>query len=125
MATFNKCFLLGNLVRDVELKFLPSGTAIGTFTLAVNEKTKVGEEWKDEVSYFDIVTFGKAAEACASYLGKGSPVLLSGRLRQRRWEKDGAKRSKIEIVAEYVQFLGKRKEEGAAQEAPADEDIPF
>jgi single-strand DNA-binding protein len=117
--------LLGNLVRDVEVSYTPSGTAVGKFALAVNERVKKGDEWTDEVSYFDIVTSAKTAEACANNIGKGSPVLVSGRAKQNRWEAEGgAKRSRVEFIAENVQFLGKRKEEGATQETPQD-DIPF
>ena len=133
MVTFNRVILAGNLVRDPETRFLPSGVAVTSFSIAVNRRYKSNNEVKEEVSFFDISVFGKTGENCAEYLSKGRPVLVEGRLRQRSWETDGVKRSKIEVVADNVQFLGSR---GAAAEssappatAPApesqDDDIPF
>jgi single-strand DNA-binding protein len=110
--SFNKVILMGNLVRDPELKFL-SETAVCNFSIAINDSYKKGDEWIDQVSYFDIVVFKKQAENCNEYLSKGSPVLVEGKLRQRRWEaKDGTKRSKIEIVASNVVFLGSKDDKG-------------
>ena len=132
MVAFNRVILAGNLVRDPETRFLPSGLAVTGFGLAVNYRYKSNNEFKEEVSFFDVVVFGKMGENCAEYLSKGRPVLVEGRLRQRRWEADGVKRSKIEIVADNVQFLGAPR--GASVEpgtppAPApesqDDDIPF
>ena len=127
MAQFNKCFLLGNLVRDVELRYLPSGTAVGNFTLAVNERVKKGDEWTDEVSYFDIVAFGKTAEACAEFMGKGSSSLVFGRAKQERWEKDGKKYTRVKFIADNVQFLSRREEKEGPQGSTEgeQEDIPF
>ncbi len=132
MVDFNRVILAGNLVRDPETRFIPSGTAVTSFSIAVNRRYKSNNEFKEEVSYFDVSVFGKMGENCAEYLSKGKPVLVEGRLRQRRWEADGVKRSKIEVVADNVQFLGGPR--GAAAEAPAssapapesqDDDIPF
>jgi single-strand DNA-binding protein len=119
MVSFNKVILLGNLTKDPELKYNPSGKAVTTFSIGVNEYRKQGEESK--VDYFDIVVWEKPAESCASYLKKGSGVLVEGRLRQRRWEQDGHKRSKVEIVASSVQFMPKRQT-GDAEDGG---DIPF
>jgi single-strand DNA-binding protein len=134
MVTFNRVILAGNLVRDPEIRYLPSGLSVTSFGIAVNSRYKQNNELKEDVSFFDIVVFGKLGENCAEYLSKGRPVLVEGRLRQRRWESEGAKRSKIEVVADGVQFLGSPR--GAASEAGAggsqpqgsegpDEDIPF
>jgi len=133
MVAFNRVILAGNLVRDPETRFIPTGTAVTEFTVAVNSRymSRTTNEVKEEVSYFDIVVFGKTGENCAEYLSKGRPVLVEGRLRQRRWEADGAKRSKIEVVAGVVQFLGSGR--GAASDGPSaapaadapDDDIPF
>jgi single-strand DNA-binding protein len=132
MVDFNRVILAGNLVRDPETRFIPSGTAVTSFSIAVNRRYKVNNEAKEEVSFFDISVFGKMGENCAEYLSKGRPVLVEGRLRQRRWEADGVKRSKIEVVADNVQFLGGPR--GASADAPApsgpapesqDDDIPF
>ena len=134
MVSFNRVIIAGNLTRDPETRFIPSGTAVTEFAVAVNSryKSKASNELKEEVSYFDIVVFGKMGENCAEYLAKGRPVLVEGRLRQRRWEQDGMKRSKVEIMADNVQFLGSGR--GPAQEGgfssspsqePPDDDIPF
>jgi single-strand DNA-binding protein len=134
MVTFNRVILAGNLVRDPEIRYLPSGLSVTSFGIAVNSRYKQNNELKEEVSFFDIVVFGKLGENCAEYLSKGRPVLVEGRLRQRRWESEGVKRSKIEVVADGVQFLGGPKGSAAegekggsrAQEpANADDDIPF
>jgi len=106
-ASLNKVFLIGNLTRDPELRYVPSGTAVATFDLAVNRtyNTQTGEK-KDETTFMRIVVWARRAEVCAEYLTKGSPVFVEGRLRSRSWEgKDGQKRSTIEVVANNIQFL--------------------
>src|SRR3989304_5411132 len=100
MVAFNRVILAGNLVRDPEIRYLPSGLSVTSFAIAVNSRYRQNNELKEEVSYFDIVAFGKLGETCAEYLSKGRPVLVEGRLRQRRWESEGTKRSKIEVGAE-------------------------
>ena len=127
MATFNSVVLVGNLTKDVEIRFTAGGTAVGSFSLAVNERVKNGEEWKDYANFFDVTIFGKTAEACAEHLAKGRPVLVAGRLRHERWEKDGQKHSRVKVLAEKVQFLGSKPEGAAKAEAapPVDDDIPF
>ena len=116
MVTFNRVILAGNLVRDPETRFLPSGVAVTSFSITVNRRYKSNNEVKEEVSFFDVSVFGKTGENCAEYLSKGRPVLVEGRLRQRSWETDGVKRSKIEVVADNVQFLGGPR--GAAHRLP-------
>ncbi len=135
MTSFNKVILLGNLTRDPEVRYTPNGIAVASFAIAVNRKYKQGDETKEEVSYIDIVVFGKQAESCGQYISKGDSVLIDGRLQQRRWEtEEGQKRNKIEVVAQSVNFMPKRTSGGGqahghaepAQEAPVDEgDIPF
>lgn len=133
MVTFNRVILAGNLVRDPEIRYLPSGLPVVNFSIAVNSRYRQNNELKEEVSYFDIVVFGKTGENCAEYLSKGRPVLVEGRLRQRRWESEGTRRSKIEVVAGIVQFLGGGSKGAPGEEAPVggssseeqDEDIPF
>lgn len=115
MTTFNRTILAGNLTKDPEVRHLPSGLPVASFSIALNSKTKKDGQVVEEVSYFDIVAYGKTGELCAEYLSKGRSVLVEGRLRQRRWEKDGVKRSTIEVVADNVQFLGSKP-----QESPAD-----
>ena len=125
-ASFNKVMLMGNLTRDPELRYIPSGQAVTTFTVAVNRvyNSQAGEK-KEEVSFIRIVVWAKLAENCNEYLKKGSPVFVEGRLQSRSWEaQDGTKRSTIEVVAQSVQFLssrGSRNEEGPSmpEEEPA------
>ena len=144
MASFNKVILMGNLTRDPELRYIPSGAPVCNFDLAVNRSytTQAGER-RDEVCYITIVVWGKQAESCGEYLGKGRTVLVEGHLQQRSWETpEGQKRSKHEVVAERVQFLGPRKgapgpgtgtgagpapaeEEAETPRAPGENDVPF
>lgn len=102
----NLVTLVGRLTRDSELKYTNGGTAVCKFSLAVNRKKRSGDQWTDEVSYFDVVLWGKQGEALQQYLGKGKQVAVSGELRQNRWEQDGQSRSKVEIVANNLQLLG-------------------
>jgi len=103
MVSYNKVILIGNLTKDPEIRYTPSGTPVTSFRLAVNHRYKQGEELKEEVCFIDVVVFGKQAEACGQYLGKGSSVIVDGRLQERRWEtEDGQKRSKHEVVAQTV-----------------------
>ena len=114
-ANMNKVFLMGNLTRDPELRYVPSGTAVANFTLAVNRpyKDAAGEK-KEEVSFIRVVVWGKMAEVCGEYLAKGRPVLVEGRLKSRTWEaQDGQKRSALDVVAMNVQFLGSRQDKQA------------
>ena len=106
-ASVYSVFLMVNLTRDPELRYVPSGTAVTSFDIAVNRTyaTQTGER-KEETSFVRIVVWARRAEVCAEYLTKGSPVFVEGRLRSRSWEtQDGQKRSTIEIVANNVQFL--------------------
>ena len=132
MANFNRVILMGNLTRDPEIRYTPNGTAVANLGLAVNRRWKADDQLKEETDFFDIVVFGKQAENCGEYLSKGRPVMIEGRLQQRRWETDdGQKRSKVEVVANNVQFLGGRPSESskgrADEDAPEfdDSDIPF
>ena len=109
MAGFNKVILIGNLTRNPELRYTPSGTPVASLGLAVSRRYKQGDELKEEVCFVDIVVFGKQAEHCGQYLSKGNGIIVDGRLQQRRWEtEDGQKRSKHEVVAQTVTFMPKR-----------------
>lgn len=106
-ATLNRVFLIGNLTRDPEVRYIPSGTAVANFTLAVNTaySTQSGEK-KQEVAFIRILVWGRRAEVCGQYLSKGSPVFVEGRLRTRTWQaQDGQNRSTTEVLAASVQFL--------------------
>jgi single-strand DNA-binding protein len=112
---FNKVILVGNLTRDVELRYLQSGTAVGTTGIAVNRRFKLSNgEQRDETLFIDITFFGRTAEIANQYLRKGSKVLVEGRLRLDSWEDpSGGKRSKHSVVVENMQMMGSRN----AQEA--------
>ena len=135
MATFNKVILLGNLTRDPELRYTPQGSAVCEFALALNYQytNKQTGQKVEEVSFIDIVAWGKTGEICAEYLKKGRQVMVEGRLKQDRWEaQDGKKMSKVRVTAENVQFVGSRPAGegggaapgGKAGGAPAPEDGP-
>lgn len=120
-ANLNKVFLIGNLTRDPELRYIPSGQAVVGFTVASNRSynSPTGEK-KEDVCFVRVVAWGRTAEVCNEYLRKGSSVFVEGRLQSRSWEaQDGTKRSTIEVVASNVQFLGRPA--GAGASAPSHE----
>ena len=125
MATLNKVFLIGNLTRDPELKYTSSGTGIARFGLAVNRTYNTDDGEKKDTCFVDITAWDKLAEVCSEYLTKGRLVLIEGRLHYQSWESDdGAKRNKIEVVAQNIQFLGSKQENG--EDAGGDDsDVPF
>jgi single-strand DNA-binding protein len=106
MADLNHVVLIGRLTRDAELKYTSSGQAVCKFSIAVNRRKKVGDQWEDEANFFDIVLWGKQGESLQSYLVKGKMVGVDGELRQDRWQQDGQNRSKVEVIANYIQLLG-------------------
>ena len=116
MNGFNKVILAGNLTRDPELRYTPSGTAIAKFGLAVNRKWKDSQtnEMKEEVTFIDIDAFGRQAETIGQYLKKGRPILLEGRLKLDQWEdkQTQQKRSRLGVVLESFQFLDSGTREG-------------
>ena len=119
-ASLNRVLLIGNLTRDPELRYIPSGQPVTTFTIAVNRTylSTTGEK-KEDVNFLRVVVWGKRAEVCHEYLKKGSPVFVEGRLQSRNWEgTDGTKRSTVEVVAQNVQFLSRGT--GVKPNAPAD-----
>ncbi len=127
-SSFNKVLLMGNLTRDPELRYIPSGQAVTTFTVAVNRTyNSQGGEKKEEVSFIRVVVWARIAEACNEYLKKGSPVFVEGRLQSRSWDgPDGTKRSTIEVVAQNVQFLSRGGRSDVPQmESASEEDAIF
>ena len=106
MADINKVVLVGRLTRDAELRYTNSGVAMSKFSLAINRRRKVGDQWEEEANFFDVVLWGKQAEALNQYMVKGKQVGIDGELRQNRWEQDGQPRSKVEISANNIQLLG-------------------
>jgi single-strand DNA-binding protein len=109
MASFNRVILLGNITRDLEVKYLQSGMAVTEIGLAVNDRRKgQNGEWIEETTFVDVTLWGRTAEVAGEYLSKGSPVLIEGRLKLDQWETDGQKRSKLKVVGERMQLLGGR-----------------
>ena len=120
---YNKVILIGNLTKDPELRYTPQGTPVCTLRLASTTKYKSGDGMKDDTLFINVVVWGKQGETVAQHLSKGRSVLVDGRLQERRWESEGQQRSRFEIVAQGVRFLG-RKEEGGAREGASDADFP-
>lgn len=116
MASFNQCVLAGNITKDIELRHIPSGTAVCDISIAMNDKVKKNDEWIEETTFVDLTLWGRTAEVAAEYLSKGSNILVSGRLKQEVWEKDGEKRYKMKVIVDSMQMLGSKN-----NQAPDDE----
>jgi single-strand DNA-binding protein len=125
--SFNQVTLMGNLTKDPEVSTTPGGQVVGKFSLALNRNYKVDNEWKESTDFVDIVCWGNLAERNKEYLSKGRPVLVSGRIQSRSWEQDGQKRSKVEVVANEVVYLGSKETvlKDISNEPIKPEDIPF
>lgn len=109
MPSYNRVVLMGNLTRDVEVRETPGGAVVTDLGLAVNDRVKRNDEWVDEVTFVDVTMWGRTAEVAGEYLHKGSPILIEGRLKLDSWERDGEKRTKLRVVGEKMQMLGKRE----------------
>lgn len=132
MASLNKVFMMGHITRDPELRRTPAESPVATLGLAVNSKYGTGDDKREEVLFIDVNVWGKVAENCVTYLKKGAPVFIEGRLRSRSWDdkETGQKRSKMEITATTVQFLPRgnganKQDEVGADAPPPDADVPF
>jgi single-strand DNA-binding protein len=109
MASLNRVTLLGNVTRDIELKYLQSGMAVTELGMAVNRKYKANSgEFVEEVTFVDVTVWGRTAEVASEYLSKGSQVLIEGRLKLDTWESEGQKRSKLKVVCEQLHLVGSR-----------------
>lgn len=124
MAGLNKVMLIGNVGKDPEMRYTASGSAVTTFSLAVNRNFQSQEgERKEETEWFDIVTWNKLAETCSQFLQKGRQTYVEGRLHTRSWEgQDGVKRYKTEVVAQTVLFLGPGGGSGQNRQYDRDDD---
>ncbi len=123
---FNRVILIGNLTKDPEVRYTPSGTPVATVAIAVNSRYRSGDENKEETLFIDCVVWGKQAESCGQYLSKGRSVLVEGRLRERRWEYEGQKKSKMEVVTNTLRFLSKKDGPSAGAgsgEAPPPDEV--
>jgi single-strand DNA-binding protein len=127
-SNINVCVITGNLTKDPELRSTPNGTAVCKLRVAVNSRRKdsASGEWVDKPNYFDVTVWGAQGENCATYLSKGRPVAVEGRLDWREYEaNDGTKRQAIEIIAGSVQFLGSRDGSGGGGNGIAPQtDVP-
>jgi len=121
----NRVMQIGRITRDPELKYTPSGTAVTTFSIAVNNQYGSGDNKKETVSYFDCVAWMKLADIVAQYGLKGTRVAIEGRLEQKRWDsQDGKKMSKIEIVVENMQFLSKPQDQSGNSTKQSTQPVP-
>jgi single-strand DNA-binding protein len=119
----NNVNIMGNLTRDPEIKCLPSGKEVCSLSIANNRVYIKNGEKVSEVSYFDVDVWGITAENCSKYLTKGNGIIVEGRLRQDRWEKDGKTQSRVKITASAVHFLPKKQNHsmGTPSEDSSDE----
>jgi single-strand DNA-binding protein len=132
-AGINKVILIGNLGRDPEVRYAQSGMAICKLSVAVTERVKDGDAWKDVTEWFRVTVFGKTAENAGQYLQKGRQVYVEGRLKTEKYkDKDGVEKLSVEVVANTLQFLGGGDKGGpAGNDAPPaadgfiDDDLPF
>ena len=117
--TVNSVNLVGNLTRDVELRRTQSGLAVMSMGIAVNNRRKNSQtgQWEDEPCFVDLAMFGERAEKISGYLAKGDKVAVSGKLRYSTWERDGQKRSKLEVVVDDIEFMSRKNAQGGAQGA--------
>lgn len=109
MTDLNQIVMIGRITRDIEVSYSQKGVAIGNFCLAVNESVKKNDEWHDETSFIECVILGKPCESRAQYLVKGQQCLISGSLKQDRWEYNGKKYSRMRVVVHTVQIVGAKK----------------
>lgn len=130
--SINRVIISGNLTRDPETRSTAGGMTVLQFSVAVNERRKNNQtgEWEDYPNYIECTMFGKRAEALSARLSKGCKVAIEGKLRWSQWEKDGQKRSKVEIVVDELELMtardkGEAKPQRAEQRGVYDEDIPF
>ena len=124
--SINRVNISGNLTRDSELRAANNGTAILNFSVAVNDRRKnASGEWEDVPNYVDCVVFGTRATALHRMLKKGTKVAIEGKLRYSSWEKDGAKRSKLEVIVDELELMNSPKAKQAAPADTYDDDLPF
>ena len=112
MSSFNRVILIGNLTRDIELRYTAGGTAVCDIGVAVNDRRKTPNgEMVDEVTFVEVTLWGRNAEVAHEYLAKGSSVFIEGRLKYEAWEHDGQRKSRVKVVGERLQLIGGRRPE--------------
>jgi single-strand DNA-binding protein len=126
MSNFNKVILMGNLTRDVEMRFTQGGMAVAKLGMAINRKWTQNGEQKESTCFVDLTAFGRQAEVLSQYVSKGSPLFIEGRLEFSTWEdkNGGGKRSKLDVVIENFQFVGAPRNAAGGGEVDYG-DIPF
>lgn len=126
MLELNRVLIVGNLTRDPEMQYLPSGLALSKMTLAVNSRYVTNGEKKEDVCFIDVTAFGKLAEFSCKYFTKGRAMFVEGRLKQDTWEdkNGGGKRSKISIIADRVQFADSKPQEQPQEQTRAETKKP-
>jgi len=113
MGSINRVILYGNVTRDPELRYIPSGTPVCEIGMAMNDRRKGNNgEWIEEVTFVDVTLWARSAEIASEYLSKGSPVMIEGRLKLDSWEKDGKKNSKLRVVADRLHLVGSKGSSG-------------
>ena len=124
MPSLNKVFLIGNLTREVELSYSPKGTPIAALGLAVNRVWTDEENRKhEEATFVDVTLWARLAEIADKFLRKGSPVFIEGRLQLDTWEHNGQKHSRLRVIAQNLQLLGKRLDPGPSSTTPEESKI--
>lgn len=122
--SINRVTISGNLTRDLELRSTSSGMPIASFGIAVNDRRKnQNGEWEDYPNFIDCVMFGARAESISRFVSKGTKVAIEGKLRYSQWEKDGQKRSKLEVIVDEIDIMS--RSEQATPSSMYDESIPF
>lgn len=133
MSGVNKVIIVGNLGRDPEVRFAQNGMAVCKLSVAVTERVKDGDAWKEATEWFRVTLFGKQAESAGQFLQKGRQVYVEGRLKTDKYkDKDGVEKTSVEVVANVIQFLGGKAEGGSSKPAAAaaaptvdGDDLPF
>ena len=133
MADLNQVALIGRLVRDAELKYTTNGKAVSKFSIAVHEKRKEGNQWKNKADFFDLVLWGQIAESLQRYLVQGKQIAIAGKLSQERWEQDGQNRSRVVVTVRELQLLSgnsvsdneKKQETFTTNDDGFSDEIPF
>lgn len=126
--SINRVLISGNLTRDPELRATASGTQVLSFGVAVNDRRRNSQtgEWEDYPNFVDVTMFGNRAEAVSRYLRKGMKVAIEGKLRYSSWQtQDGSKRSKLEVVADEIEFMAQQQQQSSPQPDVYDADLPF
>ncbi len=108
-SSMNRVFLMGNVTRDPELRYISNGSAVTEIGLAINDRRKSASgEWVEETTFVDVTLWGRTAEIAGEYVTKGAPLLIEGRLKLDMWEKDGKKNSKLRVVGDRMHLIGSR-----------------